>query len=119
MKNILVTGACGQIGTELVPALRQSFGDENVVAAGHETPIPEDMKASGPFEFVDVTDYDQIDAAMERGLSPANAKRAETARPILADAKKFAELKNFYAEKIANIERRRSSGGFVAGLLAR
>ena len=32
MGNILVTGALGQIGSELVPALRQRYGREQVIA---------------------------------------------------------------------------------------
>jgi nucleoside-diphosphate-sugar epimerase len=63
MKRILVTGACGQIGTELVPALRAKYGDENIVAAGHTTPLPEEMKA-GPHGYIDVTKYDEIDGAL-------------------------------------------------------
>lgn len=42
MKRILVTGAFGQIGSELVPALQQKFGKENVVAVGNSR-IPEDF----------------------------------------------------------------------------
>jgi len=34
MNRILVTGATGQIGSELVPALRKRFGSANVIAAG-------------------------------------------------------------------------------------
>lgn len=41
-KKILVTGAFGQIGTELVPALQEKYGKENVVAVGHSR-IPEDF----------------------------------------------------------------------------
>lgn len=35
MKKILVTGAFGQIGSELVPALWKVYGKDNVVALGH------------------------------------------------------------------------------------
>ena len=65
MKRILVTGACGQIGTELVPALRARFGDENVVATGHTTPLPEEMRA-GPTDYVDVTRYDEVEDAFRK-----------------------------------------------------
>jgi len=36
-KKIMITGAMGQIGSELVPVLRKKFGNENVVAVGHRT----------------------------------------------------------------------------------
>ena len=39
-KRILVTGACGQIGSELVPALRERYGGENVVATDIEETNP-------------------------------------------------------------------------------
>ena len=54
--KILVTGAVGQVGTELVPALRERYGSENVVAAGHRTPPDEAFRRVGPFEAVDATD---------------------------------------------------------------
>ena len=38
MKRILVTGTAGQIGSELVPALREIYGEGNVIAAAHRTP---------------------------------------------------------------------------------
>lgn len=56
MKRILVTGAVGQIGSELVPALRERYGSDRVVAAGHRTQPSEELRSSGPFEFVDVLD---------------------------------------------------------------
>ena len=34
MKKILVTGAFGQIGSELVPTLQKKYGKENVMAWG-------------------------------------------------------------------------------------
>jgi len=61
MKNILVTGACGQIGSELVEKLREKYGNENVVAAGHKTPPTEKMRKAGPFEFVDALKKDELE----------------------------------------------------------
>jgi nucleoside-diphosphate-sugar epimerase len=55
MKRILVTGACGQIGSELTLALREQCGNDNVVATGHRTQPSEALRTSGPFEFIDVT----------------------------------------------------------------
>jgi nucleoside-diphosphate-sugar epimerase len=37
MKKILVTGAFGQIGSELVPALYKEYGKENIISMGHST----------------------------------------------------------------------------------
>jgi nucleoside-diphosphate-sugar epimerase len=55
MSRILVTGACGQIGSELTLALRKKYGSENVVATGHRTPPGPELRDSGPFAFIDVT----------------------------------------------------------------
>ena len=65
MKKILVTGAAGQIGQELVPALRGRYGSEEVVAAGHNTSLPEAIKKAGPHTVVDVTSPDQIGKVVE------------------------------------------------------
>jgi nucleoside-diphosphate-sugar epimerase len=43
MKKILVTGAFGQIGSELVPELQKKYSSENIVALGHHN-IPSDYK---------------------------------------------------------------------------
>jgi len=53
MKRILVTGATGQIGSELTLALRERYGNENVVAAGHKRKPTEELLNSGPFEIID------------------------------------------------------------------
>ena len=66
MKRILVTGATGQIGSELVPELRRIYGGENVVVGVHRRPPSEDLKESGPFEKVDVTDKESIEKAVEK-----------------------------------------------------
>ncbi|RME35342.1 MAG: NAD-dependent epimerase/dehydratase family protein, partial [Thermoflexia bacterium] len=66
MKRILVTGACGQIGSELTLALREKYGGENVVAAGHRTPPGPALRDSGPFEFVDVTNRAELEAVVRK-----------------------------------------------------
>ena len=66
MEKILVTGAFGQIGSELVPALRRKYGDDNVVAAGHTHQPSEEMKKSGPFDFVDVTKKEAVEGIVEK-----------------------------------------------------
>jgi len=66
MKNILVTGACGQIGSELVEKLREKYGNENVVAAGHKKPPTEKMQKAGPFEYIDVVHKEEIANAVKK-----------------------------------------------------
>ena len=39
-KRVLITGAAGQIGTELTIALRKRLGNENVIGMGHSTKAP-------------------------------------------------------------------------------
>ena len=65
MERILVTGASGQIGSELVPALRKRYGAQNVVAAGRATPLAPDVLESGPSTRVDVRQYEQLDEAIK------------------------------------------------------
>ena len=60
MKKILVTGAAGQIGSELVPALRERHGGESVIAAGHRTALPADVQESGPSIKLDVTSAAEV-----------------------------------------------------------
>ena len=60
MKKILVTGAAGQIGSELVPALRERHGGENVIAAGHRTARPADVQEAGPSIKLDVTSAAEV-----------------------------------------------------------
>jgi len=66
VERILVTGAVGQIGSELVEALRKKYGNENVVAAGHKTKPTEEMRTSGPFEFIDVTSRESIERVVKK-----------------------------------------------------
>lgn len=56
MKKILVTGASGQIGSELVTTLRENYGASNVI--GSDIRKREDEE--GPFETIDVTDAESL-----------------------------------------------------------
>src|SRR5687767_3296294 len=61
--KILVTGALGQIGSELVPALRARYGEDQVVASDIRMPA---RGTDGPFEFVDTTNPRQITDVVRR-----------------------------------------------------
>ncbi len=63
MKRILVTGSYGQIGTELIVALRKKYGGDNVVATGRKKP-PEILKKDGPYLQLDVLDENQLQAML-------------------------------------------------------
>ncbi len=61
MSRILVTGANGQIGSELVDVLRSRHGASRVVRLDLQPPpSPDGHSASGPFEVVDVRDRDAL-----------------------------------------------------------
>jgi nucleoside-diphosphate-sugar epimerase len=88
MQKILVTGAAGQIGSELVPALRAQYGADNVIAAGHHTPLPHEVRNTGPCITLDVTDQVQVKTALRAHqvgvlyhLSSILSARAEADRP--------------------------------------
>jgi nucleoside-diphosphate-sugar epimerase len=53
MRRILVTGALGQIGSELVPALRGRFGADRVVATDIRMPALGSPEAESLFELLD------------------------------------------------------------------
>jgi nucleoside-diphosphate-sugar epimerase len=57
--TILVLGSNGQIGTELVTALRGAYGNDYVVACDIRRPDYE-LKNAGPFEFVNVLDIEML-----------------------------------------------------------
>lgn len=59
MKKILVVGAGGQIGSELVPHLRSIYGNSNVVAADISIDKCKPLAEDGPFETLDVLDKDR------------------------------------------------------------
>ena len=59
-KSILILGACGQIGTELTFALRELYGNEQVVASDIREGT-DSLMNSGPFELLDATNYEAIE----------------------------------------------------------
>ncbi len=65
MERVLVTGATGQIGSELVPELRKMHGGENVVVGVHRRHPPEDLRGSGPYENMDVRDKSSIERIVD------------------------------------------------------
>lgn len=61
MKNILVIGGTGQIGSELTMKLRGIYGDGHVVCGYIPNAAPKgELMESGPAEIVDITDAQQI-----------------------------------------------------------
>jgi nucleoside-diphosphate-sugar epimerase len=63
MKRILVTGALGQVGTELVPALRRSYGESAVLATDVRSPLERNY---GPFQQLDCLDARALAHAVTR-----------------------------------------------------
>ncbi len=60
MRRILITGAVGQIGSELTLALRARYGSDNVIATDHVPPKQPELRDSGPMEQVDVLDRNRL-----------------------------------------------------------
>lgn len=54
MNKILVTGATGQIGVELTQALRDKYGDKNVIATGYNS--CNELNKAAPYCRLDVRD---------------------------------------------------------------
>ena len=61
MKKIMITGALGQIGTELTLKLREIYGVDNVLATDLRRPEAGAKVLDGPFEELDVTDAERMD----------------------------------------------------------
>jgi nucleoside-diphosphate-sugar epimerase len=59
MEKILITGASGQIGSELTMALRKNYGNENIYATDLKE-APKEVMESGPFQKLDVLDIQAL-----------------------------------------------------------
>ena len=66
MEKVMVTGAVGQIGSELIPVLRKRLGAEKVIAAGHIKKPEKTLLESGPFRFIDCTDINTVAEVVRR-----------------------------------------------------
>lgn len=100
MKNVLVIGATGQIGPELVVALRSKYGGESVVANTRQTAFPDYIKDGGPCEYFNVSDKEAVKACVKKysidtiyQLATLLSAKAEAA-PDLAFETNLIGLKN-------------------------
>lgn len=66
MKKIIITGALGQIGSELTIRLREVYGKENVVATDIRQPEDSKVVTDGIFEILDVTDAGRMKDLVEQ-----------------------------------------------------
>lgn len=67
MKNILIIGSTGQIGSELAMKLRREYPGGNVVAGYIKGAEPKgELLESGPSHLVDITDAGQIAEAVDK-----------------------------------------------------
>jgi nucleoside-diphosphate-sugar epimerase len=64
-ETILVTGACGQLGTELVEELRKIYGTNQVIASDTNDTKLEVVQA-GPFEKLNVLDKPRLGELVEK-----------------------------------------------------
>ncbi len=63
MNRIVVTGAIGQVGSEMVVALRQRYGEESVLATDIREPL---VTPEGPFRTLDVTNPHAVAEVVRR-----------------------------------------------------
>jgi nucleoside-diphosphate-sugar epimerase len=66
MQKILVTGALGQIGTELVPYLRNRYGKDNVIASARRIKEGTNPAEEGIFELLDITKTEQLENVIKK-----------------------------------------------------
>lgn len=89
MKKIIITGALGQIGSELIVKLRDKYGADNVLATDIRK-VDSPVTRNGPFELLDVMDADKMhDLAKDFGADTmmhmaALLSATAEAKPLLA-----------------------------------
>lgn len=109
MKKILVTGAFGLVGSDLVPELQKRFGKENIFAMGNKT-IPEEF--DGNLVRGDVTDIAALETIIKDNqitevyhlaglLSVAGEKNPDLAWKVNFDGlKNVLDLAKIYKFKV-------------------
>ena len=60
MKKILITGAMGQLGSELLTTMRGIYGEANVIGTDLRMPEKDSPLLAGPFYTLDVLDDKQM-----------------------------------------------------------
>lgn len=66
MKRILVVGAGGQIGTELVPHLQKIYGEDNVITADLKDEMVAKLSQSSIALKLDATDFNSFNEAVKK-----------------------------------------------------
>jgi nucleoside-diphosphate-sugar epimerase len=66
MKKILITGALGQIGSELTPFLRKRYGDKKVIASDIKPRLEGTIGQDGPFEHIDCLNAQEIYSTVKK-----------------------------------------------------
>ncbi|WP_066304875.1 L-threonine 3-dehydrogenase [Bacillus sp. FJAT-29814] len=89
MKRIMITGALGQIGSELTLKLRDIYGSDNVIATDIKKNDSE-AALGGPFETVDVTD-------LKKMVETAKKYNVDTVMHLAALLSATAEAKPVFA----------------------
>lgn len=65
-RKVLVIGASGQIGSELVLALRSKLGKTNVVASDIKEPEKNSLLLEGSFELLDIIEEEALKAIVQK-----------------------------------------------------
>jgi len=118
--TILVTGAAGIIGPELVLDLRERYGDERVIAGYRSSPLPREVSSGGPSVQVDVSDFGALEqvvthhdvgaiyhlaavlsSAAERDVQLGWQANVEGLYNVLESARRLSVPKIFLASSIA------------------
>ena len=66
MKKILITGALGQLGSEIAPALGKIYGQSNIITTDIREPVKDEVSGSCPFELLDTRDGKKLGDLIEK-----------------------------------------------------